>query len=145
MRANPGCSCTKGSCESTNSQSNPSLLFASLHHLTIEGVRWVECFARGEGYRGIGLWGKVRGELGEYLGGGFGRETVGNGGLSFGGYGVITPPKSAPMTQAAIRRLIKENVDAAIVAKRARHANAGNDTRGSGPARGQNAAPAARE
>ncbi|GJS83726.1 hypothetical protein Tco_0750267 [Tanacetum coccineum] len=33
----------------------------------------------GKGYRGIGLWGKVRGELGEYLGGGFGRETVGNG------------------------------------------------------------------
>ncbi|GJX30886.1 hypothetical protein Tco_0240741 [Tanacetum coccineum] len=37
---------------------------------------------KGKGYRGIGLWGKVRGELGEYLGGGFGRETVGNGGLS---------------------------------------------------------------
>ncbi|GJZ44202.1 hypothetical protein Tco_0591457 [Tanacetum coccineum] len=37
----------------------------------------------GKGYRGIGLWGKVRGELGEYLGGGFGRETVGNGGLRF--------------------------------------------------------------
>ncbi|GJR76122.1 separase [Tanacetum coccineum] len=31
---------------------------------------------QGKGYRGIGLWGKVRGELGEYLGGGFGRETV---------------------------------------------------------------------
>ncbi|GKF75155.1 putative reverse transcriptase domain-containing protein, partial [Tanacetum coccineum] len=49
------------------------------------------------------------------------------------------------MTQAAIRRLIKENVDAAIVAKRARHANVGNDARGSRPARGQDAAPAARE
>ncbi|GKB94053.1 hypothetical protein Tco_0980190 [Tanacetum coccineum] len=47
----------------------------------------------------------------------------------------ITPPKSAPITQAAIRRLIKENVNAAIAAERARHANAGNDTRGSGPAR----------
>ncbi|GKE67617.1 hypothetical protein Tco_1521778, partial [Tanacetum coccineum] len=55
------------------------------------------------------------------------------------------PPKSTPMTQAAIRRLIKENVNAAIAAERARHANAGNDTRGSGPARGQDAAPAARE
>ncbi|GJS04076.1 putative reverse transcriptase domain-containing protein [Tanacetum coccineum] len=46
------------------------------------------------------------------------------------------PPKSAPMTQAAIRRMIKENVDVAIVAERARHANVGNDARGSGPARG---------
>ncbi|GKB92867.1 putative ribonuclease H-like domain-containing protein [Tanacetum coccineum] len=44
--------------------------------------------------------------------------------------------KSAPMTQAAIRRMIKENVNVAIVAKRARHANVGNDVRGSGPARG---------
>ncbi|GJZ60898.1 putative reverse transcriptase domain-containing protein [Tanacetum coccineum] len=57
----------------------------------------------------------------------------------------IMPPKSAPMTQAAIRRLIKENVDVAIAAERARHANVGNDARGSGPARGQDAAPAARE
>ncbi|GKB84245.1 putative reverse transcriptase domain-containing protein, partial [Tanacetum coccineum] len=55
------------------------------------------------------------------------------------------PPKSAPMTQAAILRMIKENVDDAIVAKRARHANVGNDVTGSGPARGQDAAPAARE
>ncbi|GKE62635.1 hypothetical protein Tco_1513002, partial [Tanacetum coccineum] len=53
----------------------------------------------------------------------------------------IMPPKSAPMTQAAIRRLIKENVDAAIAAERARHANVGNDARGSGAARGQDAAP----
>ncbi|GJY28767.1 putative reverse transcriptase domain-containing protein [Tanacetum coccineum] len=57
----------------------------------------------------------------------------------------IMPPKSAPLTQAAIRRMIKENVDAAIAAERARHANVGNDARGSGPARGQDAAPAARE
>ncbi|GJY33646.1 putative reverse transcriptase domain-containing protein [Tanacetum coccineum] len=55
------------------------------------------------------------------------------------------PPKSAPMTQAAIRRMIKENVDAAIAAERARHANVRNDVRGSGPARGQDATPAARE
>ncbi|GJW78057.1 putative reverse transcriptase domain-containing protein [Tanacetum coccineum] len=41
--------------------------------------------------------------------------------------------------------MIKENVDVAIAAERARHANAGNDTRGSGLARGQDAAPAARE
>ncbi|GJR89849.1 putative reverse transcriptase domain-containing protein [Tanacetum coccineum] len=40
---------------------------------------------------------------------------------------------------------IDENVDATIAAERARHANAGNDTRGSGPARGQDATPAARE
>ncbi|GKC34712.1 hypothetical protein Tco_1047096, partial [Tanacetum coccineum] len=55
------------------------------------------------------------------------------------------PPKSVPMTQAAIRRLIMENVDGAIAAERARHVNVGNDARGSGPARGQDAAPAARE
>ncbi|GJV93595.1 putative reverse transcriptase domain-containing protein [Tanacetum coccineum] len=54
-------------------------------------------------------------------------------------------PKSAPMTQAAIRRMIKENVDAAIAAERARHANVGNDVRGSGLARGQDATPNARE
>ncbi|GJV85057.1 putative reverse transcriptase domain-containing protein [Tanacetum coccineum] len=36
------------------------------------------------------------------------------------------PPKSASLTQAAIRRMIKESVDAAIVAERARQANAGN-------------------
>ncbi|GKD32077.1 hypothetical protein Tco_1242855 [Tanacetum coccineum] len=35
----------------------------------------------------------------------------------------IMPPKSTPMTQVAIRQMIKENVDAAIAAKRARHAN----------------------
>ncbi|GKC72481.1 hypothetical protein Tco_1118364 [Tanacetum coccineum] len=33
------------------------------------------------------------------------------------------PPKSTPLTQAAIRRMIKESVDAAIVAERARQAN----------------------
>ncbi|GJV96315.1 putative reverse transcriptase domain-containing protein [Tanacetum coccineum] len=55
------------------------------------------------------------------------------------------PPKSAPMTQAAIRRLIKENVDAAIAIEQARHANARNDTRGSGLVRGQDAVPATRE
>ncbi|GKD62630.1 putative reverse transcriptase domain-containing protein [Tanacetum coccineum] len=51
------------------------------------------------------------------------------------------PPKSAPLTQAAIRRMIKETLNAAIVAKQARHANAGNDARGSGPVWGQDAAP----
>nr|GFB15581.1 hypothetical protein [Tanacetum cinerariifolium] len=53
--------------------------------------------------------------------------------------------RSAPLTQAAIRRMIKESVDAAIAAERARHENAGNDARGSGPARGQDAAPIVRE
>nr|GEZ08274.1 putative reverse transcriptase domain-containing protein [Tanacetum cinerariifolium] len=48
----------------------------------------------------------------------------------------IMPPKSAPMTQAAICRMIKENVDAVITAERARHANVGNDARGSRPVRG---------
>ncbi|GJZ24856.1 hypothetical protein Tco_0562315 [Tanacetum coccineum] len=37
----------------------------------------------------------------------------------------IMPLKSAPLTQAAVQRMIKESVDAAIAAERARHANAG--------------------
>ncbi|GJS64052.1 putative reverse transcriptase domain-containing protein [Tanacetum coccineum] len=57
----------------------------------------------------------------------------------------IMPPKSAPMTQAAIRRMIKESVDVAIAAERARHANAGNESRGSRPVRGQDATPVLRE
>ncbi|GJR02434.1 putative reverse transcriptase domain-containing protein [Tanacetum coccineum] len=48
----------------------------------------------------------------------------------------IMPPKSAPMTQAAIRRMIKESVDAAIAAERARQANVRNDASGSGPVKG---------
>ncbi|GKG37910.1 hypothetical protein Tco_0457133 [Tanacetum coccineum] len=55
------------------------------------------------------------------------------------------PPKFAPLTQAAIHRMIKESVDVAIAAERARHANVRNDARGSGPARGQDAAPVVRE
>ncbi|GJT88057.1 putative reverse transcriptase domain-containing protein [Tanacetum coccineum] len=55
------------------------------------------------------------------------------------------PLKSAPLTQAAIRRMIKESVDAAIAAEQARHANAGNDAIGSGPVRGQDAALAVHE
>ncbi|GJU55914.1 putative reverse transcriptase domain-containing protein [Tanacetum coccineum] len=55
------------------------------------------------------------------------------------------PPKSAPMTQAAIRRMIKESVDAAIAAERARQANVRNDASGSGPVRGQDTAPAVYE
>nr|GFA53498.1 hypothetical protein [Tanacetum cinerariifolium] len=38
--------------------------------------------------------------------------------------------------QAVVCRMIKESVDAAIATERARHANAGNDARGSGPVRG---------
>ncbi|GKF43310.1 hypothetical protein Tco_0129862 [Tanacetum coccineum] len=41
--------------------------------------------------------------------------------------------------------MIKESVDAAIAAERARHANAGNDARGPGLGRGQDAAPVVRE
>ncbi|GJY59703.1 putative reverse transcriptase domain-containing protein [Tanacetum coccineum] len=52
----------------------------------------------------------------------------------------IMPPKSTPLTQAAIRRMIRESVDAAIAAERARHANAGNDAIGSRPVRGQDVA-----
>ncbi|GJX62929.1 putative reverse transcriptase domain-containing protein [Tanacetum coccineum] len=50
------------------------------------------------------------------------------------------PPKSAPLTQAAIHQMIKESIDASIVVERARHVNAGNDARGSRPIRGQDAA-----
>ncbi|GJT47207.1 putative reverse transcriptase domain-containing protein [Tanacetum coccineum] len=52
------------------------------------------------------------------------------------------PLKSAPMTQAVIHRMIKESVDAAIVAEQARQANVRNDASGSRPARGQDIAPA---
>ncbi|GJY42379.1 putative reverse transcriptase domain-containing protein [Tanacetum coccineum] len=41
--------------------------------------------------------------------------------------------------------MIKESIDAVIAAERARHANVGNDARGSGPVRGQDAAPTVRE
>ncbi|GJS65809.1 hypothetical protein Tco_0680373 [Tanacetum coccineum] len=57
----------------------------------------------------------------------------------------IMPLKSAPLTQAAIRQMIKESVDAAIAAERARHANVGNDARGSRPVRGQDTTPTIRE
>ncbi|GKC82941.1 hypothetical protein Tco_1138658, partial [Tanacetum coccineum] len=57
----------------------------------------------------------------------------------------IMPPKSAPLTQVVVRRMIKESVDAAIAAERARQANAGNNTSGSRQARGQVTAPAIRE
>nr|GEX42240.1 putative reverse transcriptase domain-containing protein [Tanacetum cinerariifolium] len=52
---------------------------------------------------------------------------------------------SAPLTQAAIRQMIKKSVDAAIAAERARHANARNDARGSGQVRGQDAVPVVHE
>ncbi|GKG42161.1 hypothetical protein Tco_0476459, partial [Tanacetum coccineum] len=54
----------------------------------------------------------------------------------------IMPPKSAPMTQAAIHQMIKESVDAAIATERARQANVKNDASGSGLVRGQDTAPA---
>nr|GFA77733.1 hypothetical protein [Tanacetum cinerariifolium] len=46
------------------------------------------------------------------------------------------PPKSAPLSQVAIHQIIKENVDTAIAAERARQANVRNDVRGSGLVRG---------
>nr|GEX63729.1 hypothetical protein [Tanacetum cinerariifolium] len=49
------------------------------------------------------------------------------------------------MTQAAIRRMIKDSIDAAIAAEQARQANVRNDASGSGPVRGQDAAPAIHE
>ncbi|GJZ98167.1 putative reverse transcriptase domain-containing protein [Tanacetum coccineum] len=55
------------------------------------------------------------------------------------------PPKSAPMTQADIRRMIKESVDAAIAAERVRQANVKNDASGYGLVRGYDITPAVRE
>ncbi|GKC97965.1 putative reverse transcriptase domain-containing protein, partial [Tanacetum coccineum] len=55
------------------------------------------------------------------------------------------PLKSTPMTQAAIRLMIKESVDAAIAAERARQANVRNDASGFGPVRGRDNAPDIRE
>ncbi|GJY53433.1 hypothetical protein Tco_0445097 [Tanacetum coccineum] len=55
------------------------------------------------------------------------------------------PPKYAPMTQAAIRRMIKESVDAAITTEWERQANVKNDASGSGPVRGQDTTPVVRE
>ncbi|GJV36180.1 hypothetical protein Tco_1408657, partial [Tanacetum coccineum] len=57
----------------------------------------------------------------------------------------IMPPKSTSMTQAAIRRMIKESVDAAIAVERARQANVRNDASGSELIRGRDTAPAIRE
>nr|GEV86843.1 retrotransposon protein, putative, Ty3-gypsy subclass [Tanacetum cinerariifolium] len=57
----------------------------------------------------------------------------------------IMPPKSAPLTQATLRRMIKESVNATIAAERARHVNAGNNASGSGQARGQVTTPVVRE
>ncbi|GJZ58970.1 hypothetical protein Tco_0614786 [Tanacetum coccineum] len=48
----------------------------------------------------------------------------------------IMPPKSAPMTQAAMRRLIKESVDAAIAVEQERQEKVRNDASGSGPVKG---------
>ncbi|GKF59310.1 hypothetical protein Tco_0176096, partial [Tanacetum coccineum] len=58
---------------------------------------------------------------------------------------LIMPPKSAPMTQAAILRMIKESVNTAIVAERARQANVRNDASGFGPVRGRDTALVVRE
>ncbi|GJV82928.1 putative reverse transcriptase domain-containing protein [Tanacetum coccineum] len=55
------------------------------------------------------------------------------------------PPKSAPMTQAAMHRLMKESVDAAIAAERERQGRVRNDASGSGPVRGQDTTPIVRE
>ncbi|GKG28876.1 hypothetical protein Tco_0416241, partial [Tanacetum coccineum] len=52
------------------------------------------------------------------------------------------PPKSTHMTQAAMRRMIKESVDATIAAERERQAKVRNDASGSGLVRGQDTAPA---
>ncbi|GKB70461.1 hypothetical protein Tco_0931873, partial [Tanacetum coccineum] len=52
----------------------------------------------------------------------------------------IMPPKSTPMTQDAIRRMIKESVDVAIAAERTWQANVRNNASGSRPVRGRDTA-----
>ncbi|GJW06746.1 hypothetical protein Tco_1569169 [Tanacetum coccineum] len=54
----------------------------------------------------------------------------------------IMPTKSATMTQAAMQRMIKESVDAAIAIERERQAKVRNDASGSIPVRGQDTTPA---
>ncbi|GKA09498.1 putative reverse transcriptase domain-containing protein [Tanacetum coccineum] len=57
----------------------------------------------------------------------------------------IIPLNSAPMTQAAILRMIKESVDAAIAAEQERQAKVRNDASGFRPVRGQYTAPVVHE
>ncbi|GKE01794.1 hypothetical protein Tco_1389777, partial [Tanacetum coccineum] len=55
-------------------------------------------------------------------------------------------PSSEPLgSPPVVRRMIKESVDAAIAAEQARHANVGNDARGSVLVSGQDVAPVVRE
>ncbi|GKA44685.1 hypothetical protein Tco_0737481 [Tanacetum coccineum] len=61
-----------------------ALCFPS-HDLTIDGVRWVECSVRGGGYRGIGLWGKVRVSCRGVLERWFGLKPWGRGGIRLAG------------------------------------------------------------
>ncbi|GKD23476.1 hypothetical protein Tco_1225179, partial [Tanacetum coccineum] len=55
------------------------------------------------------------------------------------------PPRSAPLTQAAVRRMVKESVDTAIAVERVRQANVENHASRSGQARGQVTIPFVRE
>nr|GEW73992.1 putative reverse transcriptase domain-containing protein [Tanacetum cinerariifolium] len=57
----------------------------------------------------------------------------------------IMPPKSAPLTQAAIHRMIKENIDDVIAAERARQENVINEASRSGLVRGQDTTSAVRK
>nr|GEU83385.1 hypothetical protein [Tanacetum cinerariifolium] len=89
-----------------------------------------------------------------------GRETVhalvekkGKAKHEFYGKLILEVCSSVEQGTAAMEKLVKklsnaegkENVDVAIAVERARHANVGNDARGSGPAKGQDVVPAARE
>nr|GEZ47879.1 hypothetical protein [Tanacetum cinerariifolium] len=57
----------------------------------------------------------------------------------------IMPPKSTPLNQAAVWRMIKESVDAAIAVERARQENARENASGSGQAKSQVTTPVVRE
>ncbi|GKC86478.1 putative reverse transcriptase domain-containing protein, partial [Tanacetum coccineum] len=57
----------------------------------------------------------------------------------------IMPPKSTPMTQAAMQRMIKESVDAAIAVERERKAKVRNDASEFGLVRGQSTIPVVHE
>ncbi|GKF36543.1 hypothetical protein Tco_0113301, partial [Tanacetum coccineum] len=71
-------------------QSNPSPWITLSYHLTIDVDFGLSVCARGEGYRGNGLWELVRVSCLWYLGGGLGRKTMGKGGLILAGNGYGT-------------------------------------------------------
>ncbi|GJV74860.1 hypothetical protein Tco_1506444 [Tanacetum coccineum] len=77
------------SCESTNSQSNPSLLFGLSSSQPLMGIGLCVLLT-GKGIGAMGRWGKVKGELGEVLGRWFvARKPWERGGMDLAGTMVV--------------------------------------------------------